>query len=242
MSYSNFLVESLGFSVSSVLSSADSGSFTSFFSICIPLISFSSLMKKKQDHLVYDLRGHAFKTLYLMKLLCTDLLYFQSSTCMQACWHVCMLSCVWLSATLWTAVWQAPLSMGFSRQGYWNGFPFPPPVDQACISCIGRQILYHWVVWLAQLPKAVITTCILYWEIFPPPLVTSCHYTISNRIFVFENLGWCDANWFFWTERTPVELFHPGRDTVRVFEFIGGRDDGRLLRITGTIILFSSYP
>ena len=24
---------------------------------------------------------------------------------------------------------QAPLSMGFSRQGYWSGLPFPPPGD-----------------------------------------------------------------------------------------------------------------
>ena len=24
---------------------------------------------------------------------------------------------------------QAPLSMGFSRQEYWSGFPFPPPGD-----------------------------------------------------------------------------------------------------------------
>ena len=30
----------------------------------------------------------------------------------------CMLSHVWLSATLWTAACQAPLSMGFSRQEY----------------------------------------------------------------------------------------------------------------------------
>ena len=47
MSYNDFLVESSGYSVSSVMSSADSGSFTSFYPICIPLISFSSLMKKK---------------------------------------------------------------------------------------------------------------------------------------------------------------------------------------------------
>ena len=26
----------------------------------------------------------------------------------------------------WTAARQAPLSMGFSRQEYWNGLPFPP--------------------------------------------------------------------------------------------------------------------
>ena len=30
-------------------------------------------------------------------------------------------------ATPWTAARQAPLSMGFSRQDYWSGLPFPPP-------------------------------------------------------------------------------------------------------------------
>ena len=32
-------------------------------------------------------------------------------------------------ATLWTAARQAPLSMGFSRQDYWGGMPFPSPGD-----------------------------------------------------------------------------------------------------------------
>ena len=36
------------------------------------------------------------------------------------------------SATPWTVVPQAPLSMGFSRQGYWGGLPFPSP-DVLCI-------------------------------------------------------------------------------------------------------------
>ena len=31
------------------------------------------------------------------------------------------------SAIPWTVARQAPLSMGFSRQEYWNGLPFPPP-------------------------------------------------------------------------------------------------------------------
>ena len=30
-------------------------------------------------------------------------------------------------ATPWMVAHQAPLSMGFPRQEYWNGFPFPPP-------------------------------------------------------------------------------------------------------------------
>ena len=38
-------------------------------------------------------------------------------------------SCVQLLATLWTTVRQAPLSMGFSRQGYLSGLPCPPPRD-----------------------------------------------------------------------------------------------------------------
>ena len=45
-----------------------------------------------------------------------------------------MLCCVLLSrvqlfVTPWTVARQAPLSMGFPRQEYWNGLPFPPPGD-----------------------------------------------------------------------------------------------------------------
>ena len=34
---------------------------------------------------------------------------------------------VWLFATPWTVAYQAPLSMGFSRQEYWSGVPSPSP-------------------------------------------------------------------------------------------------------------------
>ena len=37
-------------------------------------------------------------------------------------------SCPTLAAP-WTVAHQAPLSIGFSRQGYWSGLPFPSPVD-----------------------------------------------------------------------------------------------------------------
>ena len=36
-------------------------------------------------------------------------------------------SCVQPFVTLWTVAHQAPLSVGFSRQEYWSGLPFPPP-------------------------------------------------------------------------------------------------------------------
>ena len=43
------------------------------------------------------------------------------------------LSCVWLLSTPWTAAYQAPPSMGFSRQEYWSGVPLP-------------SLLCHWLL------------------------------------------------------------------------------------------------
>ena len=39
------------------------------------------------------------------------------------------LSRVQLFMTLWTIAHQAPLCMGFFRQEYWSGLPFPTPGD-----------------------------------------------------------------------------------------------------------------
>ena len=39
------------------------------------------------------------------------------------------LSCVRLFATPWMVAYKAPQSMGFSRQEYWSGLPFPSPGD-----------------------------------------------------------------------------------------------------------------
>ena len=46
---------------------------------------------------------------------------------------VCVLSRfsrVQLFATLWTKAYQAPLSIGFSRQEQWSGLPCPPPGEE----------------------------------------------------------------------------------------------------------------
>ena len=58
--------------------------------------------------------------------------------------------CCWLSVTPWTLAHQAPVPMGFSRQGYWSGFPFPPPGDLpnqthvSCVSCIAGGFFTIW--------------------------------------------------------------------------------------------------
>ena len=54
------------------------------------------------------------------------------------------LSCVRLLATPWTAAYQAPPSMGFSRQEYWSGVPLPSP--QKCLGPLKEKywnILLH---------------------------------------------------------------------------------------------------
>ena len=43
------------------------------------------------------------------------------------------LNCVRLFETPWTAAYQAPLFMGFSRQEYWSGVPLPSPFILAAV-------------------------------------------------------------------------------------------------------------
>ena len=72
---------------------------------------------------------------------------------------------VQLLVTPWTAAYQAPPSMGFSRQKYWSGFPLPSPniplvicfthgnvyVSRIlskiipCSPCVHKSVLYVWV-------------------------------------------------------------------------------------------------
>ena len=77
--------------------------------------------------------------------------------------HVCVLCAHLLHrgrffATAWIVACQAPLSMGFLRQEYWSGLPFPVPGGfpwprdwncVSCMSCIGRQICYWCITWEA---------------------------------------------------------------------------------------------
>ena len=62
--------------------------------------------------------------------------------------HTQLLSHVLLFATPWTVAHQVHQSMGFSRQEYWSGLPFPPPGDLPdpgvkpyVLHC--RRILYY---------------------------------------------------------------------------------------------------
>ena len=60
----------------------------------------------------------------LINCLCPWGVHFTSW--LQLC--MCAKSCA-LFVTIWTIARQASLFIGFSRQEYWSGLPFPPPGD-----------------------------------------------------------------------------------------------------------------
>ena len=89
-----------------------------------------------------------------------------------------------LFATLWTINCQAPLSMGFSSQGYWSGLPCPPwgtfltrdpnlQLLQLLQLLRFRQILYCWATREAQ-PKNTLIEINLY--------TFSFHYKVHRII------------------------------------------------------------
>ena len=78
---------------------------------------------------------HLFLSLFLPPFLTPFLLFLISKEFPNKFQSSChfipaqLLGRVQFFAVPWTIVHQAPLFMGFSRQEYWNGMPFPPPGD-----------------------------------------------------------------------------------------------------------------
>ena len=70
------------------------------------------------DHMDCSLTGSSILGIFQARVLEWDAIAFSNE-----------LSRVQLFATPWTAAYQAPPSMGFSRQEYWSGLPFPTPGD-----------------------------------------------------------------------------------------------------------------
>ena len=87
-----------------------------------------------------------------------------------------LLSRVWPSATPWTAAFQAPPSMGFSRQEYWSGVPLPSPIS-----------------YISSLYISVSTPCWIYHlKISSPiqlPFLLMASFTVR--------LAWCSPICFF---------------------------------------------
>ena len=112
-------------------------------------------------------------------------------------------SCVQLFVTLWTVVCQAPLSVGFSRQGYWSWLPCPSPgylpdprikpislMSPASECCTALQGLSH-LVFLLPWFLSLLSGCIVS-EVFLCPLLLPSLSFIGpfNKSPVLLNLSW----------------------------------------------------
>ena len=75
-----------------------------------------------------------FREIFIVKILILRDLRYLPNVEKQLVYYCIIFACmvsrfsrVQLFVTLWAAALQAPLSMGFSRQAYWSGLPFPSP-------------------------------------------------------------------------------------------------------------------
>ena len=111
------------------------------------------------------------------------------------------LSCVRLFVTRWTVAYQAPLSLGFSRQEHWSGLPFPSPKQESEIEsevaqlCLTLKEISNFSNWLFSsislhwsLSKALLFLLAILWNSvfkwvylsFPPLLFAS----LLSHLFV----------------------------------------------------------
>ena len=123
--------------------------FYFFFPVWIPFTSFSSLIaiaaaasKSLQscptlcDPIDSSPPGSAVPGIVQARTLEWAAISFSSAWKWKV--KVKTLSRVWLFTTPWTAAYQAPPSMGSSRQEYWSGAPSPSPILKV------RVLLIYW--------------------------------------------------------------------------------------------------
>ena len=89
---------------------------------------------------------------------------------------------VWLFATPWNAAYQAPLSMGFSRQEYWSGVPLPSPI------LLGTQ-KYRWLVsfWVQCPTFTTHSSPSLTWALKSQRTVSLGFFLTPNMLFLHQH-------------------------------------------------------
>ena len=111
------------------------------------------------------------------------------------------LSRVWPSVTPWTAAFQDPPSMGFSRQEYWSGVPLPSPMFSYPVVSNSLQPyeLYNGILqagileWIA-IP---ISSIIVYLQIILNCPTCSASTLSQVFVFLFFVLVFTTANFYF---------------------------------------------
>ena len=112
------------------------------------------------------------------------------------------LSCIQLFMTPWTVAYQAPPSMGFSRQEYWSGVPSPSPIIH--ISHNEKMYWYYCFILSLLLTVAAKTGCIK----LESALLTinECFLGKLQRFWKKESYYFISPSWvlFWWEENVSV--------------------------------------
>ena len=108
---------------------------------------------------------------------------------------------VWLFVTLWTVAWQAPLSMGLSKQKYWSGFPW---LLQGIFPTQGlnlhllrflhcKRILYGWVQTAGPL------CCKLVYSLTPSPVSSK-----QCSQGYWDTASWAQSPWHYYQIKQSI--------------------------------------
>ena len=131
-----------------------------------------------------------------------------------------LLSRVRLFVIPWTVAYQAPLSMGFSRQEYWSGFPFPSPGDlpnpgiEPRSPALQEDILIHtykyiyngpqWNLYLTKVQIKWIGECHILWKF-------SCSSNL-DIIYTWSRMLWLEVE----KNVLPMKMINSSK--LRAFE------------------------
>ena len=104
---------------------------------------------------------------------------------------LCLLSCVHLCATPWTVARQAPLSIGFHRQEYWSGLPFPPTgdldpeIEPCLLGLLHRQA--------SSLPLSSLGSPVMIWNV-----MVMIRYSMIRYGMEWYAMVWYDIDSIWW--------------------------------------------
>jgi len=119
------------------------------------------------------------------------------------------LSRVGLFATPWTVAYQAPPSMGFSRQECWSGLPFPSPgdlpdpgIEPGSPTLQADTLPSKWTEVIFKLFFAIGTWLVLFvFSLFPAHILSSEEPLFTPGVLKFNNkVACCGSVFTHWTE------------------------------------------
>ena len=125
--------------------------------------------------------------------------------------------------TPWTVAHQASLSMGFSRQEYWSGFPSPSPGDLPNPGIKPASLLRHLLHWQADsLPLCHLGNLLQEWTFLPSVALGVAYHGNADSV---ENNFVCKAKpdltltlsspdfWFLSKGQIVISYRHYGKKT-----------------------------